>query len=156
MSQHELPRLPTNPASEYEAQRSGIMRLMILHLNLHELCTGRDLDNASTEECSLPILYYYSDSPTLDSDQDATKDDMVQFSLLCAALFNLPGTIGTLAQTSTSPSSKCDLDSTQEVRLDGSMLVFAPLEENVVDEHKPIIICTPNIKNKLVKHNISI
>ena len=85
-------------------QSSETMRLLILHLNLAELCTGKSVEDASTEECSQQILHYFDDSRGQDIAQDQVRQEAVQFALLCSALYRLPDTIGGISRPPVSSS----------------------------------------------------
>lgn len=81
-------------------------RLILLHLVLSEICTGRSTldENASDEELLDPILYYYvsppsvlpsSKSPSSSSSSLSpnTAAQAIQFAGLCLALYRLPQSI---------------------------------------------------------------
>lgn len=113
----------------------GVVRLLVMHVNLAKLCTGKELSEmASNEEHGLPILYYYHNKPQ-------EQDEAMRFALLCNALYNLPSTISSISAT-----SEGEFDPTQVVHMDGSTLVFVQLEVDTSGgDNKPMILCVVQI-----------
>lgn len=123
--------------STYPSRRQGggpIERLLIVHLTLPEICTGRSLsEDAAQEELLEPILYYCNSAATPQKSSDNNKlpsspknrtqqQEAIQFAGLCAALYRLPQSIDV-------PQTSLD-DVTSVVHLQRSALVFVPLEDN--------------------------
>lgn len=132
---------------------SPIQRLLIVHWNLHELCTSSLLsENASTEERSEEILYYQhnnSSSSTCPSeilleDEESwnhlgnttttsvsSVEEAVEFWGLCKALYTLPEALKSMAADGDGDAQKEeDEDRTQSIYFGDSILVFVPLEED--------------------------
>ena len=126
-----------------------LQRLLVLHLNLAKLCTGRDLgESASLEEWGEQILYYRQDG--LATTATATRD-AVQFAGLCSALYNLPSTLKNY-QSNIQDDGIDGEDLTQEVQLDQSTLVFVPLLEDCADNNGE---CSNNIPSILCVAQVS-
>jgi hypothetical protein len=89
------------PAASRQQQPQGgggpIERLLIVHLTLAQICTGRELsDEASEEELLEPILYYYSSlqpPPTNTTPPRRTTTTQQQEAIQ----YRLPQSIGTTA-----------------------------------------------------------
>lgn len=107
-------------------------RLLIVHQELVEACTGRGLcEGASLEELSEPILYYYDnscqaggvdDSLALSGRSYATTE-AVHFAGLCSALHSLPSSL---------VMASIENDVARHVHLAAATLVFVPLERSIL------------------------
>lgn len=135
-------------------------RLLVVHLKLAQLCTGRDLgESATLDECEEQILYYYHHRhqntnivAATEAAAQSHQQEAVQFLGLCSALYSLPRTL----------KSYCDIqdndeesgDQTQEVQLDQSTLVFIPLFEATCRGNEggrtqqPILLCVAQISRR--------
>jgi len=129
-------------ASNPSLARRGhpFQRLMILHLNLPLLSTGKDLgESASLKELSEQILYECKceDTPPTASSSSPISNhfyeqqEAVQFAGLCSALYNLPDTLRSYSNQSQESTTCQEYDLTLEVQLDNSTLVFVPLESSL-------------------------
>lgn len=113
--------------TENASSSPPIQKLLIAHWDLAELSTGRSLsDSASEEALREEILYFYNGSSSLhqwsaSSCIEKTKEAIV-FNGLCKALYQFPNSLA-----SNTPSVGDD-DSTQEVYLGESILVFIRIE----------------------------
>lgn len=119
---------------------SPIQRILLIHLNLHEACTGEKSlgEGASLEELSEQILYYHRDRRigiTLAEDEDGNLtlgmgsllEEAVQFLGLCTALYTLPSSM----EVSAASASDLEKDRTKAIYFGNSTLVFIPLEESL-------------------------
>ena len=109
-----------------------IQKLLIAHWQLVELSTGKALSDGASEECLREeILYYYSGVSSLNqwtasSSIEKTRE-AVSFNGLCKALYQFPDFFA-----SSSLAYSHERDSTQEVYLGDSVLIFVRLEHQSI------------------------
>lgn len=145
----------TSPA---EIAGSPLQRLLLLHLNLAQLCTGKELgESASLEELGEQILYYHQDPVTATATENQHQE-AIQLAGLCTALYNLPSTLNTYLGNRNNAKSSSDEDDdavraddlTQTVELDQSTLIFVPLEDWCTkngndNRYYPMILCVVQV-----------
>jgi hypothetical protein len=117
--------------SDVSLEQAPIQRLLIVHLKLAELSTGKQLDeNASTQELCEQILYFHSstesdptrsNTTTTQQEKHSGEEEAIQFTGLCSALYSLPSSIDPV---------QAKEDHTREIYLDNCCIVFEPLESN--------------------------
>ncbi|MGK3736076.1 MAG: hypothetical protein ACI8RD_000599 [Bacillariaceae sp.] len=134
---------------------SPIQRIIIIHLNLHELCVndGTSLgENASIEERNEQILHYHRDSRlgiTVAGEDDeewnmtqtpgstTLAEEAVNFAGLCTALYSLPTSLYIHDDDNHNNDDdefipeNDDNDRTKSIYFGNSLLVFVPLESTL-------------------------
>ena len=138
---------------------SPLQRLLLLHLNLAQLCTGKELgESASLEELGEQILYYHQDPATAGATEN-DHQEAIQLAGLCTALYNLPSTLNTYrrSRNNIAKSSNAEDDDavraddlTQVVQLDQSTLIFVPLEDWCTksgndNRYYPMLLCVVQV-----------
>ena len=142
-----------DPSTNFLPLPSPIQRIIIIHLNLHELCVndGTSLgENASIEERNEQILYYHRDSPlgttvagedeedwnlTQTPGSTTLTEEAVNFAGLCTALYSLPTSLYINDDNNDNDDEfipeNDDNDRTKSIYFGNSLLVFVPLESTL-------------------------
>ena len=143
-------------ATEYLTPTSPIERILIAHLNLHEVCYhGKSLgEDASLEEISEQILFYHRGNPfgtKAGEDEEwnfastvsrgSCSEEAVSFLGLCKALYVLPLSLNTSgtndndieieSSSNVDKGTEGEDDRTNSIYFGNSMLVFVPLESTL-------------------------
>mmetsp|Transcript_107 Transcript_107/g.139 ORF Transcript_107/g.139 Transcript_107/m.139 type:complete len:804 (-) Transcript_107:17-2428(-) len=131
---------------------SPIQRIIIIHINLYEICVETSLgENGSLEERTEKILYYHRDTLLADDEEwnlthmsgsSTTTEEAVTFADLCTALYSLPASLdipfrnddGDDNNSGNNDDNNDDIipnddnDKTKSIYFGNSLLVFVPLE----------------------------
>jgi len=126
-----------------------IDRVVLIHFGLHEIATGHAVadEAASLEELAVPILYFYENEREQES-QDAShqypSSSIIQIANLASALYTLPKSMS----SSSKNEQKRKRLRAKTVDLEKAILVFQPVEEEIMNSNKPGLVLVIQLAKK--------